>query len=220
MPKIAINGILKTFTLRVPRKQTNNRRKALNRKTMPTVIEAPQNDFVPHPAGTFIAVLRDTFFRDRPNPWKGQLRDDGSTDDRDTIREIVFEFLTEHEVQVGDKMLPGFVSYTATPSLAENANLRKFLKSWFPQLKDEDLKRFDADKLIGRGAYLTVAHNVSKKNGKTYANVVGAMQPPKGSTLPAIPADFIRHEDRVPTETATEPPAPAKAPEPDDDLPF
>ncbi len=164
---------------------------------MPTIIENNGTDFTPHPAGTFIAIMRDAYFKDRPNPWKGQPKDNGDIDNRDTIREIVLEFLTEELVKVGDKMLPGWVTYTATPSLSDNANLRKFLKGWWPALKDEDLKRFDADKLIGKGAYITVAHNVSRKNGKTYANIVGAMQPPKGSVLPPIPSDFIRHEQRA-----------------------
>ncbi len=168
---------------------------------MPTIIENNSTtDFTPHPAGTFIAVMRDSFFRDRPNPWKGQERGDGTIDERENIREIVLEFLTEEQVKVGDKMLPGFVSYSATPSLADNANLRKFIKGWFPALQDSDLQRFEADKLIGKGAYITVSHNVSKKSGKTWANVVGAMQPPKGSALPPIPADFVRHEDRVQRE--------------------
>jgi hypothetical protein len=201
---------------------------------MPTIIEAPEStNFTPHPEGTHIGILRDAYLKTRPNPWKGGLRDPKDptkgTDDRESITEIYFEFLTDHQVEIGGKMLPGFVRYVATASVADGSNLRKFLKAWFPALKDEDFKRFDADKLVGKGAYLTVAHRVDKK-GNTWANVVGAMQPPKGSTLPAIPADFVRHEDREKAaQTAnvtSDPPANYKAPQHieaatgEDDLPF
>lgn len=198
---------------------------------MATIIEAPESNFVPHPEGTFIAIMRDAYFRDRPNPWKGLPRDkkdpNSEIDNRETIREIVLEFLTDQMVEVGGKMLPGFVSYSATPSLADNANLRKFIKGWFPALKDEDLKRFDADKLIGKGAYITVAHNVSRKTGNVWANVVGAMQPPKGSQLPEIPKDFVRHQDKPDNAAPVAQPAQASHPAANattdvdvDDLPF
>ena len=73
-------------------------------------------------------------------------------DDRDTITEICIKFLTDHVVETKDDMQPAFVRYEASASTADNSNLRKFLKAWFPALKDEDFKRFDADKLIGKGA--------------------------------------------------------------------
>jgi len=164
---------------------------------MSTIIEAPKSNFVPHPEGTFIGIMRDAFLSERPNPWKGMANQQtGKIDLRETITELVLEFLTDHEVEIDGKMLPGYVRYKATASVSENSNLRKFLKGWFPALKDNDFERFDADKLIGKGAYLTIAHNVDKKGG-VWANVVGAMQPPKGSVLPTIPSDYVRHCDRV-----------------------
>jgi hypothetical protein len=166
---------------------------------MPTILEAPKSEFTPHPEGTFIAVCRDTYLETRPNPWKGQQRDSKDpskgVDDRETITELHMEFLTDHPVEIKGDLLPGFVRYTATASLAENSNLRKFLKGWFPALKDEHFQRFDADKLIGRGAYITVGHRTDKK-GNVWANVIGAMQPPKDASLPMIPKDFVRHETK------------------------
>ena len=41
---------------------------------MPTIIEAPESNFVPHPEGTYVAIVRDTYLRTRPNPWKGMPR--------------------------------------------------------------------------------------------------------------------------------------------------
>lgn len=169
---------------------------------MATIIEAPKSNFVAHPEGTFVAVLRDTFLKERPNPWKGSANDKGVIDTRETITELIMEFLTDHEVEVGGKSMPGYVRFAATASLAENAKLRKFIQGWFPQLKDSDYSRFDADKLIGKGAYITVNNTVSKK-GDIFANVIGAMQPPKGSVLPTIPSDFVRHQDKAPAQPAS-----------------
>ena len=164
--------------------------------------------------------MRDAYIQTRPNPWKGRVNDDGQTDERETITEIVLEFLTDHVVEINGDMLPGFVRYKATASTAENSNLRKFLKGWFPNLKDEDFKRFDADKLIGRGAYLTVAHNIGK-TGSVWANVVGAMQPPKGADVPVIPQGFVRHQDRPEQATTVPATSPKSATNGDeDDLPF
>lgn len=178
-----------------------NQRKPQPKNHMPTIIEHNQKEFIPHPEGEFMAVARDTYLRARPNPFKGQQRDKNDPskgiDEREEITELIIEFLTDHEVDVdgSGKMMPGYVRYTATASVAENSNLRKFLQGWFPALKDEDFKRFDADKLIGRGAYITVTHRPDKK-GNIWANVKVAMNPPKGSSIPAIPSDFVRKQER------------------------
>lgn len=166
---------------------------------MSTIIENKSKDFVAHPEGQFIAIARDTYLKTRPNPFKGQQRDRNDPskgiDERDEITELVIEFLTDHEVEIDGKKMPGYVRYTATASVAENSNLRKFVQGWFPGLKEENFKRFDADALVGKGAYITVSHNVDKK-GNVWANVKVAMQPPKGSVLPPIPSDFVRKEER------------------------
>lgn len=162
---------------------------------MATIIDGPKGNFVAHPEGNYMAVMRDTYLKERPNPWKGTANDKGVIDTRDIITELIMEFLTDHEVEVDGKKLPGFVRFAATASLAENAKLRKFIGAWFPQLKEADFKRFDADKLIGRGAYITVKQNISKK-GDVFANVIAAAQPPKGVALPIIPKDFVRHQDK------------------------
>ena len=172
---------------------------------MSTIIENKSKDFVAHPEGQFIAIARDTYLKTRPNPFKGQQRDRNDPskgiDERDEITELVIEFLTDHEVEIDGKKMPGYVRYTATASVAENSNLRKFVQGWFPGLKEENFKRFDADALVGKGAYITVSHNVDKK-GNVWANVKVAMQPPKtkdgqlATPLPVIPSDFVRKEER------------------------
>ncbi len=56
--------------------------------------------------------MRDAFLSERPNPWKGSTNpSNGKIDLRETITELVLEFLTDHEVEIDGKMLPGNVRY-------------------------------------------------------------------------------------------------------------
>jgi hypothetical protein len=184
------------------------------------------NDFTPHPEGPCMAVCADVFTKVKPNKYKGQTGNNGKEDTRDTVTSICVSFLTDQTIEIEGKTKPRYASFWATASMGTDdypSNLRKFLRGWFPALKSGDFERFNAEKLIGRGAYLTIAHSVDQQ-GKTWANIVGAMTPPKGSPVPAIPADFVRHKDK---DNAADQGAPAKAPakaaaEPigDDDLPF
>ena len=188
---------------------------------MSTIIEAPKSAFRTHPEGTFLAVMADCWLETRPNPWKGELRDkkdpSKGVDTRETITEIKLVFLTEDADENGK---PSSVRYSSTASVAENSNLRKFIKGWFPKLQDADFERFDADKLIGKGAYITVAHRESK--GNVYANVVNASQPPKGLPIPVIPAEFLRRKDKpADGETASQQQAaPSAASDEPNDLPW
>ena len=181
-------------------------------------IEAPESKFKPHPEGQFLATLRDNWLDTRPNPWKGSANDDGEIDERETITELVLEFITDHEIEVKGQMRNDTVRFKKTASMFKNSALRKFVQGWFPTMGEDNFKRFDADKLIGRGAYITVKHNVSK-NGSIFANVVVAMQPPKGSECPKVPADFVRHDDRA-TKVAEPTPAAPAVSDDEDDLPF
>jgi hypothetical protein len=195
---------------------------------MSTIIEAPKSNYKPHPEGTFLATMCDCWLETKPNPFKGTPRDkkdpSKGIDTRDTITELTIAFITDEVVEMNGDMKPAYVRYRATASVAENSNLRKFLKGWFPKLQDADFERFDADKLIGRGAYITVAHRESK--GSIFANVVNAAAPPKGSTTPTIPSDFLRKKERdarAAQAEASAPTAPAVTAAPtedDDDLPF
>lgn len=157
-----------------------------------------RKDYTPHPEGSFLAVCCDVFTKVKPNKYKGTIGNNGKEDTRDTVTKVCVSFLTEEAIEIDGELKPRYASYWATASLGTPdypSNLRKFLKAWIPSLKDSDLQAFDADKLIGKGAYLTIAHHTTKE-GKTYANVVGAMAPPKGATVPLIPSDFVRHKDK------------------------
>lgn len=199
---------------------------------MSTIIEAPKGKFTPHPEGTFLATMCDCWLQVRQNPWKGTKNQEGKIDTRETITEIKLAFLTDEKVEVGGEMKPGYVTYAATASVAENSNLRKFLRGWFPKLQDSNFNQFDADKLLGWGAYITVVQKQGDKGAYSY--VTNASAPPKGSVCPAIPSDFVRRKDK-PSEVAQVPSGPTmstsiatpRAPEPiignieeEDDLPF
>jgi hypothetical protein len=139
-------------------------------------------DFAPHPEGQFMAVCADVFTKVKPNKYKGTVGNNGKVDSRETITSICVSFLTDEAIEIDGQLKPRYASFWATASLGTPdypSNLRKFLKAWMPALTDAQLERFDADQLIGKGA-----------------NVMGAMTPPKGATIPMIPADFVRHKDK------------------------
>lgn len=68
-------------------------------------------------------------------------------------------------------------------SMHENAALRKFLENWRGKSFSEDeAKKFDITKLLGKSCILTVQH--TNDNGKTYANISGASPLMKGMSDP------------------------------------
>jgi hypothetical protein len=90
-----------------------------------------------------------------------------------------------------------------TLSLHEKSSLRKDLESWRGRSFTEDeLRGFDVEVLIGKGALLSVIHKDS--NGTTYANVTGVMKLPKGMAAPT-PVSYVRECDRQPAESAAVP---------------
>ena len=191
---------------------------------MSTVLQSGQSgtsNYTPHPDGTFMAVCCDVFTKEMPNKYKGTTNQRGQVDTRDTITKVCLAFLTEEEIEIDGEMKPRYASYWGTATLGTAdypSNVRKFLKAWFPKLTDDHMANLDLDMFIGKGAYLTITHSVGK-DGKTYANVTGAMQPPKGAEVPAVPSDFVRHNDKE--QAAQQPKAqPVTTEEEDDGLPF
>lgn len=164
---------------------------------------AGEKEFEAHPEGTFMAVCRDIYMKKDVNPYFGKVsKFNGKVDERATMRRIYFEFLTDEPIEIGGKMVPRFVRYRANVSWHEDSNLRKFIRGWSPTLGKDD--EADLQALVGKGAYLTIAHNVGT-DGKTYANVVGAAAPPKGATVPMVPSEFVRNKDRDGAAPSAEP---------------
>jgi len=88
------------------------------------------------------------------------------------------------------------VSQMYTLSLHEKASLRKDLEGWRARkFSAEESKGFDVEKLLGVPCQVQVIHNVSEKNGKTYANVQTIVPLGKGMDR-LTPLDYVRMQDR------------------------
>lgn len=191
---------------------------------MSTVLTSSQSsskDYTPHPAGSFMAVCADVFTKEMPNKYKGQIDGRGKMDNRDTITKVCIAFLTDELMDINGEMVPRYASYWGTATLGTvdyPSNVRKFIKAWWPSLTDAKLETLDMDNFIGKGAYLTIT-NSTDKTGKVWANVIAAAQPPKGATVPLIPAEFVRHKDKDVQANGTQA-APVTKDEEDDGLPF
>ena len=75
------------------------------------------------------------------------------------------------------------ISQTYTVSLNEKATLRKDLAAWRGRdFTDEELKSFDLKSILNAPCLLNIVHKES--NGRTYANIGGIMQLPKGVKRP------------------------------------
>lgn len=91
---------------------------------------------------------------------------------------------------------PFSVSKRFNLSLHEKASLRKDLESWRGRkFNQEELKKFDLEKLIGANCQLSVVHNV-KDEGEVYANVQNIVSSRKDTTKLRVPDDYVRQADR------------------------
>ena len=67
----------------------------------------------------------------------------------------------------------------------EAAKLFKHVNTWRGKtLTSQEIDDFEIDSLIGEPCMLSVTHNTSKNNGKTYANITGVSALPKGFECP------------------------------------
>lgn len=177
-----------------------------------------KGSFEPHPVGQFAAVCADVYETEQPNPYKGsKFPNSDEIDNRETITKVVVAFLTESAIELPEKGLqPRYVSVWNTATWSDQGNFRKFITGWLPEVGASD--KIDTESLVGMPAYLTIAANISKKNGKTYHNVVNVITPPPGYAVPSIPADFKRRKDKL--QEPAEVGAAAKDMERPNDLPF
>lgn len=101
--------------------------------------------------------------------------------------------------------LPKMISARFTASLHEKAQLRKTLESWRGRgFTKEELAGFDVRSILKANCMVNVIHNT--KDGKTYANVAGVVQLPKGMNRlePENPIryfSFEEHLDSIPDGT-------------------
>ena len=159
--------------------------------------------FEPHPEGSYPATCVDIFeFTkentnfNKPKPFKND-KGEYEIDTRPTITSVCVSFMTSEEMMLDGKMVPRYVSFWAPKTWHEKGNLRKFVAGWIPAFAADD--NFDEEQLIGAHALVNVVRYVNS-GGYEKAKIVGAMQVPKmmEHLCPAIPSDFVRHNDKQP----------------------
>ena len=81
---------------------------------------------------------------------------------------------------------PCAISKTFTLSMHEKSNLRKVLASWRgKEFSEEEAKKFDISKLLGKPCMLNIIHKPSKDGSKEYEEIGGVSPLPKGFECPA-----------------------------------
>lgn len=150
-------------------------------------------DFVPAPDGVWPAVLVDVI-------------DMGLWDTMDGQRQkfkLVFE--------IAEKMNDGrpyVVSAIYTASLYERALLRPAVEALLGRpLTEQETRDFDLDTLIGNPCEVNIEHTVSRKDGKTYANVKNVMKVRKGAAPFVASGNYKRKEPRDQQQRGTQRPA-------------
>lgn len=84
----------------------------------------------------------------------------------------------------GKGIQPFSISKEFTLSMNEKATLRKMLESWRGKaFTEEEAKRFDVTKLLGKPCMLNVIHKTTNA-GKTYADIASIGTLPKGLECP------------------------------------
>ncbi len=104
---------------------------------------------------------------------------------KDKVR-IGWELPTELKVFNPEKgEQPLVISNEYTLSMHEKSSLRAMLKSWRGKdFTEEEAKKFDVTKLIGKPCMINIIHSKSKDGTKTYANIAGVTAMPKGMEAP------------------------------------
>jgi hypothetical protein len=102
---------------------------------------------------------------------------------------ISWELHGEHYMQDGR---PFSVHKKYTFSSNEKSSLRKHLEAWRGMaFTDEDFGKFDIGVLIGKACMMQMVHNISEKDGNTYANISSIMKLPKGMATPDMVNESI-----------------------------
>lgn len=154
---------------------------------MPVVREPESREFPLAPQGLHNAVCVDIWpiwTEERPENYGGGIVDKTR--------------LVWHLEDSDSDGKPFEVSKKYTPSLHEKASLRKDLQAWRGRtFTKEELAGFELDNVIGVCCQLNLIHNVSQKNGKTYANIAGIMPLGKGTPKILVTPGYVRKKDRA-----------------------
>jgi len=139
-----------------------------------------QSNFEPIPAGSYAA--RCYALIDLGTQKKEYM---GDVKEKRQVK-ITWELPTETKVfKEGEPARPFSISKTYTASLFDKAQLRQDLKGWRGRdFTVEELSGFDFKKILGATCLLSVVHQTSKDGKKTWAQIGGISQIPKGMTCP------------------------------------
>lgn len=146
------------------------------------IAQAPETkDFVPCPDGEQNAVCVDIVDLGNKTGFEGKIQHKCR---------LVFEVAALMED--GRRFTVGQIF---TVSLAETANLRKFLEKWRNKpFTKEELAGFDLEKLLGAPARVIVSQSEGR-DGKVYANVDGVLPARKEAKLLSS-GEYTRVKDR------------------------
>ena len=141
--------------------------------------------FAPHPATTCAARCVDVI---DPGPViVDNFKDkDGKLQPPRLVQKVTLVFQSGKVNPETNRLYE--VSVENTQSMADNANLRKFLVAWFGGYDaiPEGAKQGKLACLVGCPALITVAHKKSKK-GNEYAIIPSICPIPEGMTAPTLP---------------------------------
>ena len=133
------------------------------------------------PAGTHVArCYKMIHVGERPYEYNGEQKTKNSL-------WVFFELPKEMRVfneDKGEEPMSINIEYNLT--FYEQAKLFQHINSWRGKsLTPQEIDDFEIDKLLGVPCMLSVVHNTSAKNGKTYANIQSVSGLPKGIECPA-----------------------------------
>jgi hypothetical protein len=151
---------------------------------MPLIIETLEPDFVPAPEGTFPAVIVDVEdageMANRFQPEEGPQR------------KLRVTWLLPERTPDGRPLL---ATKLYNWKLREGSNLRNDAEVLMGPLSPAQVRRFDAEWLIGKPSLVSVFHN-KKSDRKVFANVDTVLPLPKNMTAPR-PDGYVRKIDRL-----------------------
>lgn len=153
--------------------------------------ENANSKFTPHPAGRHLSVLADVYSLERCNNFYGKVNQKtGEVDDRKTSWSVFLVFLTQRKTEDGK---PKYIRQEYGFSYGQNSKLRKALLAWLPELSNENLWKFDLDRLISTGAELSTSIKPNRDPNKDgYAQIDLIVAPRESDVIPEIPKDFKR----------------------------
>ena len=107
---------------------------------------------------------------------------------------VYFELPNELAVfnpEKGEEPYSVNIEYNHVPY--ETAKIMKHINSWRGKaLSPQEIDDFDVSTLLGQPCMITIVHNTSAANGKTYANIAAISGLPKGKNIPQFLQEIMK----------------------------